>query len=445
MTNMNSNCSRRTFLKTLGATAVAAPFITRGLMARLPSSTLRHASFGASGMAFADLSEIGKCPGVEIVAICDVDLGRTAKALELFPRAKVYQDWRVLLDKEGKNLDSANVSTPDHMHASIAVSAMQLGINVYGQKPLAHDVYEVRRMMKIAHKKKLVTQMGIHMHSSAAFRTAVRVLQDGAIGKVKEVHSWCPKSWGDSSPRPDRSDPVPANFDWNLWLGVCADRPFIGDEYYHPANWRKRLDFGTGTLGDMGCHIFDPIFTSLDVTRPISVRSEGPVPNEWNWALNGKVLYQFAGTKRTASKILPITWYDGTSKPPAEVIALLEGDELPDSGSIFIGTDGVMLLPNYIRPTLYPKARFKDYVYPDIGEVNHYAQFINACRGKDRTTTGFAYSGPLTETILLGGIASRFPQTTLKWNAKKMKFDLPEANSFLRREYRKGWSVTGLS
>jgi predicted dehydrogenase len=443
--DMNQNFSRRTFLKTLGATAIAAPFITRGLMARSPNSTLRHASFGADGMAFADLTEIGKCPGVELVAICDVDLGRTAKALKLFPKAKVYQDWRELLDKEGKNLDSANVSTPDHMHAPIGVSAMQRGINVYGQKPLAHDIYEVRRMRKIAHKKKLVTQMGIHMHSSAALRTAVRVVQDGAIGKIKEVHSWCPKSWGDPSPRPDRSDPIPANFDWNLWLGVCADRPFIGGEYYHPANWRKRLDFGTGTLGDMGCHILDPIFTSLGLAEPISVRSEGPAPNEWNWALDGKVVYQFVGTSRTASKILAITWYDGAAKPPAEVIALLEGDGLPEAGSIFIGTEGVMLLPNYIRPTLYPKAKFQGYEYPDAGEVNHYAQFVNACRGEGQTTTGFAYSGPLTETILLGGIASRFPQTTLKWNAKKMKFNLPEANHFVRREYRQGWSVKGLS
>jgi predicted dehydrogenase len=396
-------------------------------------------------MALGDLSEIGKCPAVELVAICDVDLSRTAKALELFPKAKVYQDWRVLLDKEGKNLDSANVSTPDHMHAPIGMSAMQLGINIYCQKPLAHDVYEVRRMMKIAHQKKLVTQMGIHMHSSAPFRTAVSVLQDGAIGKVKEVHSWCPKSWGDSSPKPDRTDPVPANFDWNLWLGVCAERPFIGGEYYHPANWRKRLDFGTGTLGDMGCHIFDPIFSSLGLAPPISVRSEGPAPNEWNWALNGKVLYQFAGTSRTASKVLPITWYDGSAKPPAEVIALLEGDPLPDSGSIFVGTAGVMLLPNYIRPTLYPKAKFKSYEFPDAGDVNHYAQFVNACRGEGQTTTSFAYSAPLTETILLGDIASRFPQTTLKWNARKMKFNLPQANHFLRRQYRQGWSVKGLS
>lgn len=442
---MKSSYSRRTFLKTLGATAIAAPYITRGLMARSPNSTLRHASFGANGMALADLTQIGNCPGVELVAICDVDLGRTAKALKLFPRAKVYQDWRQLLDKEGKNLDSANVSTPDHMHASIGVSAMQLGLNIYGQKPLTHDVYEVRRVMKIAHKKKLVTQMGIHMHSSGAFRTAVRVLQDGAIGKVREVHSWCPKSWGDPSPRPDRSDPVPANFAWDLWLGICADRPFIRDAYYHPANWRKRLDFGTGTLGDMGCHIFDPIFTSLGLAAPISVRSEGPKPNEWNWALDGKVLYQFAGTSRTASDVLPVTWYDGASKPSTEVIALLEGDGLPGAGSIFIGSEGVMLLPNYIRPTLYPRAKFQAYQYPDLGDVNHYLQFVNACRGQGETTTGFAYSGPLTEAILLGGIASRFPQTTLKWNARKMKFNLHEANHFLRRTYREGWSVKGLS
>ena len=443
--NMNPQYSRRTFLKTLGATAIAAPFITRGLMARSPNSTLRHATFGAEGMAWSDLTQIANCQGVELVAICDVDLARTAKALKLFPRSKVYQDWRQLLDKEGKHLDSANVSTPDHMHASIGASAMQLGINIYCQKPMAHDLYEVRRMMKIAHKKKLVTQMGIHMHSSAPFRAAVRVVQDGVIGKVKEVHSWCPKSWGDASARPDRSDPVPANFDWNLWLGVCADRPFIGDGYYHPGNWRKRLDFGTGTLGDMGCHIFDPIFNSLGLAEPISVRSEGPAPNEWNWALDGKVLYQFAGTSRTASDILPITWYDGAAKPPAEVAALLEGDGLPEAGSILIGTEGVMLLPNYLRPTLYPKAKFKDYEIPEAGEVNHYAQFVNACRGEGETTTGFAYSGPLTEAILLGGIASRFPQTTLKWNAKKMKFNLSEANHFLRRKYRKGWSVKGLS
>lgn len=437
--------SRRDFLKTLGTAAFAAPFVTSGLMAQSPNSRLRHASFGANGMALSDLTMIGNCKGVEIVAICDVDLRRTTEACKAFPKAKVYQDWRQLLDKEAKNLDSVNVSTPDHMHAPIGVSAMQLGKHVYGQKPLAHEIYEVRQMMKIAHSKNLVTQMGIQIHSADPYRIAVRTVQNGAIGKVKEVHSWCPKSWGDPSPKPDRSDPVPAEFDWNLWLGVCQERPFIGDEYYHPSNWRKRLDFGTGTLGDMGCHIFDPVFSALGLTIPHSVRSEGPAPNEWNWALNGKVHYEFAGTDRTAAEVLPITWYDGDSKPSSEVIALLEGDAPPDTGSIFVGTEGVMVLPHYSQPSLYPKAKFKDFEFPDLGGINHWKQFVKACCGEGKTGADFSYSGPLTETILLGGIASRFPQTTLKWDAKRMKFDEHAANHFIRRHYRKGWSVKGLS
>jgi predicted dehydrogenase len=443
--NRNHLYSRRSFLKTLGTATMVAPFITSGLMARSTSRTLRHASFGASGMALSDLTAIGKCEGVEMVAICDVDLDRTAEALKRFPKAKVYQDWRKLLDKEAKNIDSVNVSTPDHMHAPIAVSAMQLGKHVYGQKPLAHDLHEVRRMTEMAHKKKVVTQMGIQIHSVAHYRVAVRIVQEGVIGKIKEVHSWCPKSWGDPSAIPDKTDPVPANFDWNLWLGVCADRPFIGGEYYHPGNWRKRLDFGTGTLGDMGCHIFDPIFTALGLAAPISVRSEGPAPNEWNWPLNGKIHYRFAGTSGTASDILPVTWYDGTSKPPAEVVALIEGDELPNIGSIFIGTGGVMLLPHISRPMLYPDAKYQDFKRPEVVEISHWKQFAEACCGEGKTSADFAYAGPLTEAILVGGIASHFPQTDLKWNAKKMNFNLREADQFVRRVYRKGWAVKGLS
>ncbi|MGN6554082.1 MAG: Gfo/Idh/MocA family protein [Verrucomicrobiota bacterium] len=443
---MNSNrfSSRRSFLKTVGTAALAAPFLTRGLMAQSPNSTLRHASFGAGGMALGDLTVIGNCKGVEMVAICDVDLDQTIEARKLFPNARVYQDWRELLDKEGKNIDSVNVSTPDHMHAPIAVSAMQLGKHVYGQKPLAHDIYEVRRMVEIAQKKKLVTQMGIQIHAASPYRTGVRLVQDGAIGKVKEVHSWCPKSWGDTAVRPDRSDAVPVNFNWDLWLGVCADRPFLGQEYYHPSNWRKRLDFGTGTLGDMGCHIFDPVFEALGLAEPISVRSEGPAPNEWNWALNGEVHYQFKGTKLTDSNVLPITWYDGTATPPAHIIALLEGAERPNTGSIFVGTEGAMLLPHYSRPSLYPAEKFKDYEFPEVRETSHWGQFVKACMGQGKTAADFTYSGPLTETILLGGIASRFPQTTLGWNARKMKFNVREANQFVRRKYRKGWATDGL-
>ena len=441
----NFQHSRRSFLKTLGVAAAGAPFITSGLMAQSPSRVLRHASFGAGGMAWEDLTQIANCPGVEIVAVCDVDLSHTAEARKQFPKARIYQDWRQLLDKEAKNIDSVNVSVPDHMHAPIGVSAMHLGKHVYGQKPLAHDLYEVRRMTEISKQKKIITQMGIQIHSTTQYRKAARLVRDGVIGKIKEVHSWCPKSWGDTSAKPDQSDPVPADFDWNLWLGVCSERPFIGGEYYHPENWRKRLDFGTGTFGDMGCHIFDPVFKAIKLTAPISVRSEGLAPNQWHWALNSKIHYVFPGTEYTAEKTLPVTWYDGEQKPPAEVVALLEGKKLPGTGSVFIGTEGVMVLPHYGRPQLYPDAKYHDFIQPDAGEANHWGQFVNACLGKDTTTANFAYAGPLTEAVLLGGVASHFPQTTLQWNAHKLKFDLAEANHLVRRKYRKGWSVSGLS
>jgi predicted dehydrogenase len=436
--------SRRSFLKTLGVAVAGAPFVTSNLLAQSPNSVLRHASFGAGGMAWSDLTHIASCTGVEIVAVCDVDLSRTAEARKKFPQARIYQDWRELLDKEAKNIDSVNVSTPDHMHAPIAISAMQLGKHVYGQKPLAHELYEVRRMTEVARKKKVVTQMGIQIHSSAYYRLGVRLVQDGVIGKIKEVHSWCPKSWGDLSAKPDRKDAVPADFDWDLWLGVCDDRPFIGDGYYHPMNWRKRLDFGTGTLGDMGCHIFDPVFKAIGLAAPISVRSEGPAPNEWNWALNGKAVYEFAGTEHTADKTMQFTWYDGTSKPPREITALCEEDGAPEMGSIFIGTNGVMALPHFSRPMLYPDAKFTDFKMPEVGEANHWGQFVEACKGNGKTSAHFDYAGPLTEAVLLGCIASRFPHTTLKWNSPKLKFDLAEANQFVRRDYRKGWSVKGL-
>lgn len=437
--------SRRAFLKTVGLAAAGAPFITRNLLAQPPGRVLRHASFGAGGMAWEDLTQIAHCPGVEIVAVCDVDLNRAAEARKQFPQAKIYQDWRELLDREAKNIDSVNVSTPDHMHAPIGVSAMQLGKHVYGQKPLAHEIFEVRRMTRIARENRVVTQMGIQIHSSFYYRMAVRLIQDEVIGKVREIHSWCNKSWGDPADRPPSSDPVPEGFDWDLWLGVCAARPFIGNAYYHPGNWRKRLDFGTGTLGDMGCHIFDPLFESLGLSAPVAVRSEGPAPNPWNWALNDTVHYTFRGTARTAAETLPVTWYDGTSQPSAEVVALTAGEDFPDAGSIIIGTKGVMLLPHYSLPKLFPKAQFQDFKYPRMNALKHWRQFVDACRGEDRTQADFAYAGPLTETILLGCVATRFPKTTLDWNPQTMQFRQAEANPFVRRDYRPGWTVAGLS
>jgi predicted dehydrogenase len=331
------------------------------------------------------------------------------------------------------------------MHAPIAMSAMQLGKAVYGQKPLTHDLYETRRLTEYARQRGLVTQMGIQIHSAREYKLAVALLRSGAIGKIKEVHSWVPKAWGDTSPRPDVSDPVPASLNWDLWLGVCANRPFIGHEYYHPVNWRKRLDFGTGTLGDMACHIFDPVVGSLELGPPTTVRSEGAAPNQWNWPVDTCIHFTFAGTAHTADNTVTVTWYNGASRPPADVRALLEGDEVPESGSIFVGTQGTLVLPHIARPLLYPDKKYKDLKLPEIPTDDHWGQFVNACLTGMPTSANFDYAGPLTETVLVGCVAERFPQTTLKWDASVLQFDHSDANQYIRRTYRQGWQVTGLS
>ncbi len=438
--------NRRDFLKRLGA-GIAVPWVVPNLLAAPPSGRVRHAGFGAAGMAGGDLMSFANHPDVEIVCVAEVDLGR----LEMIHKhladrkIKVYQDWREMLDKEGKRLDSVNVGTPDHMHAPMAMSAMQLGLHAYVQKPLAHDIHEVRRLTEAAREKKLVTQMGIQIHSTAYYRIAVQVIQGGTIGKVKEVHAWSSKKWGDLDPLPERSDPVPSTLHWDLWLGVCAPRPYLAD-YYHPGNWRKRLDFGTGTFGDMGCHIFDPVFKALALTAPISVRSEGPAPNRWNWSINSVIHYVYPGTAFTAGKTVEVHWYDGDERPSKEVQSLLGKQPMPDQGSIFIGENGVMVLPHVALPVLLPESQFKDYKLPRDPGTSHNKQFIDAVLGRTKTSTPFDYSGPLTESVLLGGVATRFPRQTLEWDAASMKFtNSTEATQVLRRPYRKGWEVQGLS
>ena len=432
--------SRRTFLQQLAAGITIAPFATRGLMAQSPNSKINHASFGAGGMAWSDLTAIAKHPAINIVAACDVDLGRTVEFRKKFPEARVYQNYRQLLEKE-KDLHTVNVSTPDHMHAPIALAAMQRGLHVYGQKPLTHDLAESRQLTLTAREKKLVTQMGIQVHSSSDYRTAVKLVQDGVIGKIREVHTWCGKGWGDTGAKPDRTDPVPEGLDWNLWLGVCAERPFIGGGWYHPGNWRKRLDFGTGTFGDMGCHIYDPVFGALALTAPLSIRSEGPAPNEHSWPVESMMRYVFPGTAFTEGKTVAVTWYDGSKRPPAEIQALAidpanDKDKLPDQGSIFIGTKGVMLLPHVGKPRLLGEA--KDVKFEMVPGDDHWKQFVNAVQGNGKTSANFDYAGPLTEAVLLGSVASRFPKTTLEWDAAALKFgNVAEANQYVRREYRK--------
>jgi predicted dehydrogenase len=437
-----NHLTRRSALGAMAA-GLAAPFVWRHTAGAAPSETLLHASFGASGMAGSDIGSLTASKNLKLVAVAEVDAGRAADIKKKFPDLRVYTDWRVLLDKE-KDLHSVNVSTPDHMHAPITMTAIHRGLHVYTQKPLTQTIYEARQLTKAAADKKVVSQMGIQIHSAAEHRTIVATVQAGAIGKVKEVHSWSGKQWGDRKPRPDRKDPIPPELDWDVWLGVAADRPYIGNGYYHPGNWRKRLDFGTGTFGDMGCHILDPVFGALALTAPTSVRSEGDVPNDDSWGLDNRVVFTFPGTKHTTEAVT-LTWYNGTLRPPEDVLKLARVAKVSDQGSIYVGTEGVMYSPYIAFPTVIPNGGGPAPALTRMGGENHYLQFVEACRGNGTTSAPFAYSGPLTESVLLGCLATRFPKTTLQWDAAKLKVTNEEkANQFVRKTYRKGWEVEGL-
>ncbi len=395
-------------------------------------------------MAFETLNGIASHPKVKLACVAEVDAAQLDRVKKKYPEARIYQDWRELLRKERGRIDAACVGTPDHMHAPIALTSMRAGLPVYVQKPLAHDIHEVRMLMKMARGKKLPTQMGIQIHSWAEYKTAVSVIQAGAIGKVREVHTWSEKKWGDTARLPTTADPVPDGFDWDRWLGVAAARPFIKG-VYHPANWRKRLDFGTATFGDMGCHILDPVFGALKLGSPLSVRSEGASPNGESWALDTLIRYVFPGTQFTAEKTLPLTWYDGDRLPPEDIRSLAGPVKFPGQGSMFIGTKGQMLLPHIAMPVLLPARDFAGYAMPAMERTDHYFEFAEAVLGNGKTSTPFDYSGPLTEAVLLGPLATRFPNATLQWNGAKAKFsNSAEANGFLRRKYRSGWSVPGL-
>lgn len=442
---MNSATTRRTHIKQISG-AIFAPYIASTSWAKTsPNDRVSHASFGGSGMAGTDLGQIKTHPHVDLVAVAEIDPNRRKQAQARLRDAKVYSDWREMLDKEGKNLDSVNVSTPDHVHACMGMSAMQLGLHVYGQKPLAHDVFEVRRLTEYAKENKLVTQMGIQIHSAKEYRTAVKLVHDGVIGKIVEAHSFSGKRWGDANSKPNKKDPVPKGLDWDAWIGPAPYTDYIS-KYYHPGQWRKRLDYGTGTFGDMGCHIYDPTFKALGLTYPISLRSEGPKPNNDNWGFDAVIHYTFPGNQYSKNKTLPVTWYDGTAQPPARIINLLEGQKRPSQGSIVVGTKGVMLIPHVGMPKLFPEKKFKDHKIEIVEKMHHWHSFIDAVRGEAPSpSANFDYSGPLTETVLLGGIATRFPKQELFWDAPNLSFkDNSKATALVKKKYRKGWEVKGL-
>ena len=436
--------SRRHFIRQSAATLFAAPWVTTGLRAASPNGKLRHAAFGGSGMSMADMSAMSGHKMWELTAVCDVDTRNFKKVQEKWPNVKVYQDWRELLTKEADNIDSVNVSTPDHMHGSIGIAAIEKGKHCYGQKPLAHNLWECRQMVERARAKGVMTQMGIQISSDSSERYAVELIHMGLIGKVKEVHTFSNKKWGDMEVRPQTSDPIPEGFDWDKWLGVASERSFIKG-YDHPGNWRKRRDFGTGTLGDMGCHMFSGWFRALGLAAPTGVVSRGPAPNKDNWAINAVVEYTFKGTQYTAGDSIKVTWTDGDARPPKEVMELT-GDvaKFPGQGSLYIGTEGVLLHPHGSSPRLFPMEKFKGFKYPKMEPRNHWFDFIDCCLkgGETRPTANFDYAGPLTEAVLLGCLASAFPNESLIWDAPGLKIpNNAEADKLVRRNYRKGWEL----
>lgn len=433
--------SRRTALK-VAAASLAAPAVFRAHAKAAPNDTLLHVSVGGGGMARADINSLSSHKNLKLVAFAEVDTKRAAELLKNFPDAKHYTDWREMFDKE--KFDSVNVSTPDHTHASPTMRAIRAGKHVYTQKPLTQTLHEARQLTLAAKEHKIVSQMGIQIHSAREHRTVVATIRAGLIGKVKEVHSWSGKSWGDNSPRPDVNDPVPESFKWDLWLGPVAERPFIAGGYYHPGNWRKRLDFGTGTFGDMGCHILDPVFESMDLKTVLGVRSEGEAPNDHNWALHCKAVYTFQGTEHTTDTV-KITWYNGNLRPDESVAGKLGDIKLPGQGSIYIGTDGILYSPYIGMPVLLPAEKFQEVKLPVEQGKNHYHEFVDACLGNAKTSAPFEYSGPLTEMVLLGCLSTRFPKETLEWDSANLKFtNNQKANQFVRREPRKGWEEPGL-
>jgi predicted dehydrogenase len=437
--------SRRRFLQGLAATAAAGPLLaSRARAAGAP--VVRHASIGASGMPWSDIHSFAEHPAFQLVAVADVDLSRTDRVRAEFPNARVYQDWRELLAKERGNLDSINVSTPDHMHATIAMAAMRMGLPVYVQKPLASTVREVRKLTEYARSHRVLTQMGIQVSSMPSQRIPEAIVRAGTIGKIREVHAFCDKAWGEPGLIAGGADPVPESLDWNAWLGVANTRPFK-QGVYHPAEWRKRVGFGTGTLGDMACHIVSPPYRALGLTAPRTVTSYAPPPTRDNWGMRTRIRYVFGGTPLTAGDSIDLWWYDGEERPADQVLELV-GERLPKSGSVWIGTEGTLVLPHMDPPYfLLPAEKFRAVPPPQITSRDHYAEFLDGVLARQRAplSAGFQYAGPLTESVLLGTVAARFPGETLTWDARRMKFrGHDEANDHLRRTPRKGWKQRGL-
>lgn len=467
--------SRRKFIVQAGTAATAFTILPRfviggkGFVA--PSDTLYIGGIGAGGKGTSDLAEMAKSPHVKIVALCDVDDRQAAESRKNVPQAKYYKDFRALLDKEDKGIDACTVSTPDHTHAVAAMAAMARGKHVYVQKPLTHDIYEARMLTEAARKYKVVTQMGNQGGSGDDVRKMKEWYNAGLIGDVTNVVCWTNRPvWPQGVPTPKGSHQIPKELDWNLWLGTAKKIDF--NPAYLPFNWRGWWNFGTGALGDMACHIMDPVFRILPIDYPTEV--ECSLSTIWNGVfseshydescpVSSVVHFKYPG--KEGKPDIELTWMDGGILPkrPNE----LGPDEAMgnwDGGVIFEGTKGKMMADCYgENPRLLPTKLMKEVALPapSLARVpeGHYLQWVNACMkgfGNATTSSNFDYAGPFTESVLMGNLALRsynirrqnggdssYPgRKKLLWDAKNMKItNFDEANQFVKREYASGWSL----
>ena len=451
------------FLRGTVATATGCTFADPGILLaqspndnqspnenRSPNEKLNIASIAVGGRGWSDVN--GATQGHNLVAFCDVMTeasnrkGGYVQAAQQWPKARRYQDWRRLLD-ESNDIDAITISTPDHMHAAPTMAAMKLGKHVFTQKPLTHTVHESRALMIEARRSGVATQMGIQNQSTVGHRTTVALIQSGLIGKIKRAYGWSHKGWaGPEDGRPLQADEVPKGLDWDLWLGVASERPYA-DKIYQPMNWRGWIDFGSGTLGDMGIHIFEPMVSTLGVAPPLSVKSLGAAPNPETWQPGNTIEYQFAGTGYTADNQLTYVWRDGKAgKPPLSSSAYLPADlKLPRQGTLFVGEKGAIVHSHGGGPSVFPNGLLDGYEMPEIGRRGHFENWHQAIRSGESACASFEFAAPLTETVLLGNVAVRFPGERLKWDSEALRFsNKPQANVFLKTEYRQGWNVDGL-
>ena len=398
---MASHLDRRDFLRLSGLTLAGAALAGAGLGACQVGPRPRTdkprkdgpLALGIIGVGGRGADNLSAVAGENIVALCDVDADHLAAAAQQFPNARLFSDYRVML--AAVPLDAVVISTPDHTHAPATLAALDAGCDVYCEKPLARTVAEVRAMEAAAVRLGAVTQMGTQIHAGDNYRRVVELVRSGAIGTVREAHCWVSKSWGGGG-RPRDTPPVPAALDWELWLGSAPRRPYSPE--YHPAGWRRFWDFGTGTLGDMGCHHLDLPFWALDLGRPGDARAWGPPPSPETAPLALRVRWSFPG--------VALWWHDGGLRPPQ-----FEQGLLPEwgDGTLFIGDDG-MLLADYGRYVLLPEDRFQDFAPPAPTiptSVGHHQEWLDACRTRGTASCDFRYAGPLTETVLLGVEAHR--------------------------------------